>query len=541
MLIFITLLEREERILNKIYQIYYIGISDFLDRIRSKNIIIITLLMMYIPYLFFPQRNSSFYYKLNYSYGCIYNFVWIGWVNTLTFISVVTLIGFYFVRNSIKREKELLIGEITASIGIKSWIFIFGKFFGNFVFLLLQMLVVILSTIIIQFIGGESYYFEPIKFLKPFLILAIPTCFITAYIAIIFDTIPFLSSPFGNIVYFLTWVFVGITPVGGKTYFLRDIFEIDTTTKIIVEQLKNKFKEFQNINSFSLGTHRPFHDNIKTFTMNTANISGNVLLDSLFWILIGFLLLFLASMVFKRTFLLRTKMSNNIEESTGEVNCNYNNKINLSKIFENKIYSNNLSMIKSELKIIFTSLNLCWYVTIILCSIGVFFVEGETLYKFLIPTIWILPIFIWSKLGNIQMNFNMEDYLFTYRNYRNTQLLNSISAGVLFTIFINTGVIIKFAILNNFLAISYILMATFFVNALGIFIENATTSSTALEIIYIILWYVGVLNGLIGLDFLGLTQRATSAHIPIIFLVIGVALLIASIIIKNNRIKKLYN
>ncbi|MGO5065617.1 hypothetical protein FDF31_10280 [Clostridium sporogenes] len=532
--------------LNKIYQIYYIGISDFLDRIRSKNILIITLLMVYISYLFFPQNNSSFYYTLNYSYEDffyrgVYNSVWIGWVATVAFISVVTLIGFYFVRNSIKREKELLIGEITASIGVKSWIFIFGKSFGNFLFLILQMLVVILTTIIMQFVRGESYYFEPIKLLTPFLILAIPACFITAVIAIAFDTTPFLSSSSGNIVYFFLWALIGAASVGKKISPLRDVFGMDTTAKIILEQLRNNFKEFQNINSVSLGNHGPLNGNVKIFTMNTANISRNVLLGRLFWILMGVLLLFLVSMSFKRTFLLKTKRLDNNKKTTKEVNCNYNKKIVLSEIFENTIYSNNLSIIKSEIKIIFALPKLWWYIIIILCSIGVFFVEGDMLYKFLIPVIWILPIFIWSKLGSIQMNFNMEEYLFTYKNYRNKQLLNSIITGILFTIFINIGVIIKFAMLNNFLAICYILMATFFVNVLGIFIENATGSSTAFEIIYIILWYVGILNGLMSLDFLGLTQKAASAHIPIIFLVIGVALLIASIIIKNNRIRKLYN
>lgn len=113
------------------------------------------------------------------------------------------MIGFYFVRNSITRERELLIGEVTAFIGVKSWIFIFGKCFGNFIFLLLQMVVVILITFIMQFVRSESYYFEPIKFLTPFLILAMPACFITDVIAIIFDIVPFLSNLFGNIVYFM--------------------------------------------------------------------------------------------------------------------------------------------------------------------------------------------------------------------------------------------------------------------------------------------------------------------------------------------------
>ncbi|NMM64947.1 hypothetical protein HBE96_20345 [Clostridium sp. P21] len=528
--------------MNSIYEIYYIGISDFLDRTRSKTTFIITLLIMYISYLFFPQNNSSLYYTLNYSFGKyfyrgIYNSVWLGWVSTIAFISVVTLIGFYFVRNSIKREKELLIGEITASIGTKSWIFIFGKAFGNLLFLLLQMLVVIIITIIMQFVRGESCYLQPIKLLTPFLILAVPACFITAVIAIIFEVIPFLRNSFGNVVYFFAWSGIIIYSIQNRTSTLADVFGMNTAAKIISEQLKLNFKELADIDSFSLGTSGPLHGNIKTFIMDNVNISLNILFQRLFWIFIGILLLFLVSMFFKRTSLIRTKASKNINSIVQEKKYTPFKGTMLSEIFENKTYSNNLSILKSNFKIILTSPNLYWYAILIFCSIGVLFSKGDTLNKFLIPVIWILPIFIWSKLGTVQTDFNMENYLLTYKNYRNTEPLNFTAAGILFTILINTAVIIKFLLLHNFLGILYILMGIFFVNALGIFIGNFARSPTAFEIIYIILWYVGILNGLTSLDFLGLTTRAVMCHIPIIFLVIGTFLIASSMIIKNNRLK----
>lgn len=543
MLIFIILQEREERILNKLWQIYCIGISDFLDRIRSKSIFIITLLMMYISYLFFPQNNSSFYYTLNYNfkgyfYRGVYNSVWMGWVATIAFISVVTLIGFYFVRNSIKRERELLIGEITASTGTKSWIFIFGKAFGNLLFLLLQMVIVILITIIMQFVRGESYSLDLIKLLTPFLILAIPACFIVAVIAIIFDVIPILRNSFGNVAYFFAWAGICVASFrGGKSY-LADVFGMNTTCKVILEQFKNKFNEFRDIDYFSLGTSEPLHNNIKTFVMNKANIHIDVFIGRVFWIIMGISILFLVSIFFRRTFLIRTKVSskgNNsveIKQKEGKLK----KQVMLSEIFENKTYSNNLSIIQSELKLMFVTCNLWWYVAIILCSIGVLFAKGETLYKILIPIMWILPIFIWSKLGIIQVNFNMEDYLSTYKNYRKSQLINSVIAGIIFTVFINISIIMKFVILNDFMGAMYILMGIFFVNALGMFIGNVSKNCTAFEIFYTILWYVGILNGLTRLDFIGLTKTAISAHIPIMFCAAGIVLLVASVVIKNNRI-----
>lgn len=526
--------------MNKLYQIYYIGKSDFIDRIRSKSILIITLLMVYISYLFFPENNSSLYYTLNYFnngffYRGIYNSTWLGWVSTIAFISVVSLIGFYFVRNSITREKELLIGEITASTELKSWIFIFGKAFGNFMFLLLQMFVVILITIIMQFVRGESYFLDPIKLLTPFLILAVPTCFIVAVIAIIFDTIPFFTGTFGNIAYFFMWTGVIVASVQERAYSLSDVFGMNTTGRIVLEQLKSRFKEFKNMDSFSLGVSEALHGNVKTFVMDKVNISASVLFERVFWILIGILLLFLVAAFFKRTSLIKTKSAGKAKDTKRNKEYNHQNRVVLSPVFENKTYSNNFFIIESKLKIMLALPNLWWYGIVIICSVGVLFAQGDNLYKFLIPAIWILPIFIWSKLGTIEKNFHMEDYLLTYKNYRNTEILNSVTAGIIFTIVINISVIIKFLMLGNLIGVLYVFMAVFFVNALGIFIGSFFASSTAFEIIYIILWYVGVLNGLSSLDFIGLTRNAACTYIPVVFFLIGIALVIMSIIIKNKR------
>ncbi|WP_434296527.1 hypothetical protein [Clostridium sporogenes] len=232
-----------------------------------------------------------------------------------------------------------------------------------------------------------------------------------------------------------------------KTFYLRDIGGIDTTVKIVLEQLKNNFKKFENINLFNFGNYEMPHNKIRTFTMNIVNISENAVLGRIFWSFTGLMLLFLVAMIFKRTFVLSEKMSNNIKKDTKEAGYDYNKEDNFSKILKNETYSNNLSILKSEVKIIFTLPNLWWYITVILCSIGLFFVEDNILYKFLIPVIWILPILIWSEIGKVSS---------CMVKYGNKQLLNSIVVGFIFTIFVNIAVIIKFVMLNNFLAVVYL-------------------------------------------------------------------------------------
>lgn len=547
MLIFTILQEGEGRILDKLYEIYYIGKADFLDRIRNKNIYIIMLIMMYISYLFFPENISSIYYTLIYSssgfmFRGIYNSVWLGWVAAVAFVSVITLIGFYFVRNSIMREREFLVSEITAATKVESWIFIFGKAFGNVLFLLLQMIAVILVTIIMQFVRGESYVVQPIKLLIPFLILAVPACVIVSVIAILFEIIPILRGSFGNVVYFFAWAFLCAVSFSGNGAAFSDVFGMSSAINVISKQVHFNFKQLNDI-QFSFGMNGSLHGNIKTFVMDNVNIGVNFLIGRLFWIALGILLLFIASIFFKKPSLLKANVSTKTKgvkpiEQKGDY---YRKEVCLSQIFEAKAYSNNLSIIKSEIKIMLSSAKLWWFGAIILCSVGILFSKGDDLYKGFIPLLWILPMFIWSKLGTLQANYNVEDYLLTYVNYRENQLINSIIAAILFTIVINTSLIIKLILLKNFVGAVYILTGSLFVNSIAMFIGNITKSSTAFEIVYIVLWYVGILNSVVSLDFLGLTKAATRGYIPIAFFAVGVGLLTVSIIIKNSRIKAFKN
>lgn len=530
--------------MNKLCQVYYIGISDFLDRIKNKGMILITLFMMYVTYLFFPSNNTSIYYTLTFEknkiiYRGIYNSLWMGWVSTIAFISVITLVGFYFINNSIKRERDFLIGEISASMSIKSWIYVIGKAFGNFMFLLAQMLIVILITAIMQFVRGESYSINIIKFLTPFVLLGIPICLIVSVIAVAFEIIPFLHGSFGNIAYFFVWIgLITISMLYGNS-FLTDVFGMKGANNIVLEQVKSNFKILEDLNGFKLGSGLPIYNNVKTFVMNSVNIKSYLLVGRFFWICIAFILLLLISFMFRRSMLFVKKSSNKIKSN------NINSKIKvkssaLTPIFENKTYSNSLRIISSKLKIIFRMPSKWWYILVLSLSIGVLFSKGEVENKIFIPLIWVLPIFIWSKIGILYRKFNMEQYLLTYRNYRESELIHSFIAAFLFTIIVNLSILAKFILSGNFRGVIYVLIAAFFVVSCGVFIGNITGSSTVFEVSYTILWYIGILNGSAHLDFLGLTQKAASINAPIPFFIVGIFMLALLSIIKLVKGEKDY-
>lgn len=535
-------MEREAAALNKLKQIYTVGIASFFDRIRDKSTIFITLFMMYVTYLFFPENNTSIYYTLNmhkngFFYRGIYNSVWMGWAGSVAFISIISLIGFYFINNSIKKERELKIGEISASMSIKPPTFIFGKTLGNFIFLLVQILIVILMTAIMQLIRGESYYVNIIEIMKPFLIFGVPTCLIVSVLGVTFEVIPFLSGTIGNIIYFFTWT--GLIAVSISESFSKDVFGIGTIFCGIVGQMKMNFKELQDADGIGLGNSGRIYNNVKTFVMNKSDIKSYVLMGRFFWIAAAFILLILVSFIFRRSLLLQKKFYGGNRKAQKETLYKHGyEKRNtvLTPLPQSKAYSNSLSMLNNGLKIIVKSLPNWWYILAAAVYICTVMSRGEIQNKIFIPLIWILPITIWSKSGTEEKKFNMEAYLFTCNNYRNFELMNSFISCFLLTVLVNTCIIIKFILAGNAIGALYILMAAFFVSSLGIFIGSVTGSSAAFEIIYLLLWYAGILNGFPALNFIGISKRCCSTNIPCLFFMIGLILLITSMIIKNSKI-----
>jgi ABC-type Na+ efflux pump permease subunit len=112
------------------------------------------------------------------------------------------LFGFYLAKGSVARDRETGVGEILATTPLTRPLYTIGKWMSNCALLMAMVVVLALAGIAIQLLHGESLRIELPVFLAPFVLVVFPMMALVAALAVLFETIPFLSGGFGNIVYF---------------------------------------------------------------------------------------------------------------------------------------------------------------------------------------------------------------------------------------------------------------------------------------------------------------------------------------------------
>jgi len=85
-------------------------------------------------------------------------------------------------------------------------------------------------------------------------------------------------------------------------------------------------------------------------------------------------------------------------------------------------------------------------------------------------------------------------------------------AGVLVLLFVSSGALLRFALTQQYFAIGLLVSGACAVVALAIVLGVLTKTPRTFEIVFTLLWYMGPLNKLVYLDFIGVDVVA-SEHV----------------------------
>lgn len=122
-------------------------------------------------------------------------------------------VGFYLVAGSIRRDRERRIGAILAATPLPSAAYLLGKYFAHVAYLSLVVLCIV-PIGLYHFLRFGVGPFDPVAFLGPIFLLALPGIAFVAAMAVLFDVAPGLSGRIGWVIWFiLLGVIVGALPI----------------------------------------------------------------------------------------------------------------------------------------------------------------------------------------------------------------------------------------------------------------------------------------------------------------------------------------
>jgi len=512
--------------------IYHLTRADFLERTRRYSFLVVLGLVVFLGY---QVGIGNMGLKLG-QYRGEFNSAWVGGMMSLIASVFLGWFGFYVINSSVARDRKTGVGQIMATTPMTRLLYVIGKWVSNFIVLAAMVAILALAGIAIQFLQGENMQMDIIVFLQPFIIIVLPLIALVAAIAVLFEAIPLLSGGFGNIVYFFLFVLfialvtqVSIDPVMEPTgvavmheYMTADLLKIDPNYE----------------GEFTLGSGRD-QEVTDTFLWNGVQWTPRMLLMrfSLFGVALS--IVFVAALFFdrfdpsrKKTKRVKTKEPPLAQKVVAAPQAVSTSRLTPLKASVNRFnFSNGLL---AEVKLLLKGQRWWWYLVAGGLIIAGFSNPSTTARTVILPIIWVWPILLWSSIGCRETQYNVQQIIFSSPSPVWRQLPTMWLAGFLVALGVASGVILRLGLDGDLAGLVMALSGAAFIPSLALASGVWSGGNKLFEVLYILIWYLGPLNRMPALDYIGVT--AESQPLPVILA--SVALLALAVV---GRIRQLKN
>jgi hypothetical protein len=472
-----------------IYPIFHLAKADFFERIRQYSFLLVLATIVLIGYLFVPPVGAGYRVLQVGTQRGIYNSAWIG----------------------------LMFG-LTAAMHLPITSIRFG------------VLIV------------------------PIWLMGLPMLAIAAALAVLFECVPFLKGGLGNVIYFFIWLAtIGFVITGsvdeatGLAGATRDPYGYTRQLFDIQEQvlLENPDAEVSSsfINSGS--------DIERTFIWNGIHWPARVVLDRLLWFGLAVVIVGLSAIPFDRFDPAQSKLRPQRESLSHRLVHRFSSFWSVD-LLHRKLEEEDGSQVTSaaqltsmtakhnqwrffevllaELKLMLKGRSLFWYVGAIGLIIACIAWPLDDVRRYLVIILLLWPITIWSGMGNRERRFQTDQIIFSVAHPLRRQLSATWIAGFIIALIIS-GCITAIQVINGqgYAIVTWVAGALF-IPSLAIALGVWSGGPRLFELVYILWWYIGPVEGVPVFDFIGVTHKTIQTGVPIYYLIASILLFLIAII-----------
>jgi len=512
--------------------IYHLARADFLERVRRYSFLIMLGAVVFLGY---QTGIGNMALELG-QYRGEYNSAWVGAMMSLIATFFLGWFGFYLVKGSVARDRETGVGQIMATTPLTRPLYTIGKWLSNFALLIAMVLVLALAGIAIQLLQGENLQVELAPFLAPFIFIVLPLMAVIAAIAVLFETIPFLSGGFGNILYFFAFVMVfplidkltqtnpAIEPLG-LGIFMHDMQA--AVTKV--------YPDYSG--GFSLGSGG--EEIIGTFLWTGVHWTTDLILARVFYIVLAIGFALLAALFFDRFDPSRRKprqtknSASTLTPEPASTSRTISQPIHLTPLAPSQKGFAFLRVLISELKLLLKRQRWWWYAGVAGLFIASLANPIENVRAYILPFVWIWPVLIWSGMGNREISNNTGQMVFSSAAPLMRQLPATWLAGFLVAVLTGSGVALKLLIAGDGVGLLAWLSGALFIPSFALASGVWSNSHKLFEVLYVTMWYLGPLNKIYAVDYLGANSNGNIKF----FIPFSIALIIVTFIGRARQLR----
>ena len=541
--------------------LYHVAKADFLERVRGYRFLIVLGLSILAAFFFVPADDAAWVPIDLDGYRGVYDSAWIGAMVGLMSSLYLALFGFYAIKGSISRDVDTGVGQIIASTPISKRQYILGKWLSNFAVLFVMVLIVVVAAGVLQLVRGEDMRIELWHLAAPSLIIAVPVMGLVAALAVLFETVRSLRGGFGNIVFFFFFFF-----------FMFTIFVSGIAASSIPQNMERSAAEA--IPGFSGGSNccmiiksqamdqlgREWTEQ-ETFRFSGMEWEATIFLVRLIYVGVALGIAILAVRFFDRfegsgrgsgritLFLdsIQRRLSSIIRGRLRRDSTPVGDTEALSELSDGPLQLTPLDsrstgfrfsgMLVAELRLMLKGLQWWWYLIAVALIVASLIVPLETAHRSLLPILWIWPVLIWSNMGVREVQNRTDQLVFSAAHPLRRQLPVTWLSGLIVTALIGSGVLLRLLIDGNADGAVMWAVGALFIPSLALALGTWSGSAKAFQIGYMTLWYIGPMQEVRTLDFMGLEpEAAVNEGVPLIFLGATAVLLVIAF---GGRVRQL--
>ena len=541
-----------------LYTLFHIMRADFLERVRRYSFLIVVGIVVYAGYVLVPAASAPYATLVRGSYRGLYNSAWVGILFGSVAVLVLPLFGFYLVKNAIARDYETGVGQIIATTRMSRAVYMLGKWLSNLAVLALILSILTVMAPVMQLVRAEDLNIRLWALISPIWLMGLPVLGIWSAFAVAFESIPLLRGGFGNVVAFFLWgalmsswasTFSVVAepsndPLGisrSTASVQRQILSVDPSADIEsggMFYMEVPFVEGQN--------YRP----ASVFTWEGHRWTGRLVLERVIWLGVGVIIALAASIPFDRfdpsRYRTRRKARQNllatspVEEPLGSMPKKASETgardIPLSFLGEQRPRWRFLRILLAELRLMLKGQRAWWFIIAIGLIAAMLASPLDILQTYLLPLASLWPILVWSGMGSREKRHQTEDIVLSIAHPLRRQLPAIWLAGVLVAMTATGGAALRLAFHGQREHVLAWGIGVLFVPSLALALGVWSGGSKLFEVVYVILWYVGLMSQMPLFDYMGITNEAVIMGIPLYYLALTVLLLGLSLIGRRRQI-----
>jgi hypothetical protein len=542
-----------------VYMLTQMVRADLLERTRRHSFLITLGLMICLAYAYVPARTAGYITLSVAGARGVYNAAWVGSLVAILTALLMPLVGFYLVKNAIARDIATGVGQIIATTPLRRLLYTVGKWLSNLTVLVVMVGVTAVATTVLQFALGEDRRLDLVALWSPMVWMVLPTLALVAALALLFETIGWLRGGLGNVIYFFLAtalimgsflpVMMSVGDLNVAPPFL-DVLGIGRPLAAMLQDTSTAFPTLDAGNNSIGPIPTAVAGPLQTFVWAGMAWTLPIIGARLGWVGVGFGIALLAALCFNRfdpSHERRRRMQNEelkIENKPPTEQKSFPASVRLTPLrarsAQFSIFNSQFAwVLLAEVRLLLSDLRWWWYGVLAAFILAGLFVPTDVARQYILPATWLWPILAWSALGAREAQHHTTQLVFSAAHPLGRQLPAAWLAGVLVAALAGSGVAINLLQTGDSLGVLAWSVAAVFIPTLALALATWSGSGKLFEVIYMVLWYFGPLQQIVPqFDFMGVSDSARAAGMPLVYLVVTVALLGIAIVGRRRRLQR---